>query len=75
MKNKESSGYYSITSKILKLSADYISKPLIIIFNKSLAIGIYPDRLKYAEVQPHFKKGQRSQISNYRPTSLLTGFF
>jgi hypothetical protein len=43
MKNKKSSGYDGITSKILKLSANYISKPLTIIFNKSLAIGIYPD--------------------------------
>jgi hypothetical protein len=74
IKNIKSSGYDGITSKIFKLSADYISKPLTIIFNKSLAIGIYPDRLKYGEVQPHFRKGQRLQISNYRPISLLTGF-
>jgi hypothetical protein len=61
MKNKKLSGYDSITSTILKLSADYIRKPLTIIFNKSLAMGIYPDQIKYAEVQSHFKKGQRSQ--------------
>jgi hypothetical protein len=43
MKNKKLSHYDSITSNILKLSVDYISKPLTIIFNKSLATGIYPD--------------------------------
>jgi hypothetical protein len=59
-KSKKSTGYAVVTSKILKLSADYISKPLTIIFNQSLAIGIYPDPLKYPEVQPHFEKGQRS---------------
>jgi hypothetical protein len=74
MKNKTSSGYDGITSTILKLSADYISKPLTVSFNKSLTICIHPDRLKYTEVQPHFKKGQKSQISNYRPISLLSGF-
>jgi hypothetical protein len=74
MKNKNLSGYDGITSKILKLSGDYISKPLTIIFNKSLALGTYPNHLKCAKVQPHFKKGQRSLISNYRPISLLTDF-
>jgi hypothetical protein len=74
MKNKKSSGYDGITSTILKWSADNISKPLTIIFNKSLTVSVYPDWLKYAEVQPHFKKGKKPQISNYRPILLLTGF-
>jgi hypothetical protein len=44
------------------------------IFNLSLTTGIYPDRLKYANIIPCFKKDSITEISNYRPISLLTGF-
>lgn len=40
----------------------------------SLTTGIYPDRLKYANIIPCYKKGDITEISNYRPISLLTGF-
>jgi len=36
--------------------------------------GVLPDRLKYAIVQPSFKKGNKQDIFNYRPISLLTSF-
>jgi len=36
--------------------------------------GICPDLLKYSVRKPCFKECDKSQISNYRPFSLLTGF-
>jgi hypothetical protein len=39
-----------------------------------LTTGVCPERLKYAIIKPGFKKGHKSQISNYRPISILTGF-
>jgi hypothetical protein len=44
------------------------------ICNKVLSSGIFPSRLKYAEVKPLFKKGDKKDMSNYRPISLLTAF-
>jgi hypothetical protein len=44
------------------------------IFNKVLSTGIFPERLKFSEVSPIFKKGDKPEISNYRPVSLLTSF-
>jgi hypothetical protein len=73
-KNKTSHGYDEISDKILKASAPYILSPLTYIVNKILSSGIFPDRLKYSEVQPIFKKGKKMEISNYRPISLLPSF-
>jgi len=58
----------------LKTSAPFILSPLTYIFNKILSSGIFPDRLKYSEVQPLFKNGEKTKISNYRPISLLPSF-
>jgi len=39
-----------------------------------LLSGIFPERLKYAVVTPTLKNGGRSDMSNYRPISLLPAF-
>jgi hypothetical protein len=36
--------------------------------------GIFPAWLKYAQIVPVFKKGDKEQPTNYRPISLLTSF-
>ena len=74
LKTKSSHGYDEISDKNLKASASFILSPLTHIFNKILSSGIFPDRLKYSEVQPLFKKGKKTEISNYRPISLLPSF-
>jgi Notch-like protein len=74
LKSKNSSGYDEITSRIIKVSETCIISPLTYICNAALRSGIFPDRLKYAIVKPVYKKGNRQDISNYRPISLLTTF-
>jgi hypothetical protein len=39
-----------------------------------LSSGIFPDHLKYSEIKPVFKKGDKQNISNYRPVPILTSF-
>jgi hypothetical protein len=37
-------------------------------------MGTFPTRLKFSQINPIFKKGNKAEISNYRPISLLTSF-
>jgi len=39
-----------------------------------LSSGVFPTRLKFAEVKPIYKKGDKNVTCNYRPISLLTSF-
>ena len=74
MKPKNSSGYDGISTKVLKPSGSQISKLLAFIIDKSIKTGIFPERLKYAVVTPLHKRGDVSDIANYRPISLLPAF-
>jgi len=74
LKIENSHGYDGITTKMLKLSMHYISSPPTYICNRMLSSGIFPTRLKFAEVKPIFKEGDKNDTFNYRPVSLLTSF-
>jgi hypothetical protein len=63
-----------ISNKILKACKTVISVPLSYLCNRVLFEGVSPDRLKYAEIVPVYKRGERKDISNYRPISILTSF-
>jgi hypothetical protein len=67
-------GYDEIPLKILEISLPFIISPLTYICNKSLSTGTFPTRLKYSQINPIFKKGNKAGMSNYRPISLLTAF-
>jgi hypothetical protein len=53
---KNSHEYDEISTKLLKLSSPFILSPLTRICNKSLALGTFPDRLKYSEINPLLKR-------------------
>ena len=43
-------------------------------FNRSITMGTFPEGLKYANVIPLYKKGDITDMGNYRPISLLPAF-
>jgi hypothetical protein len=74
LKSKNSYGYDGIPTKILKVSTSFIISPLTYICNKSLSSGIFPSQLKFSEIMSLHKKGGRTDVTNFRPISLLTSF-
>ena len=68
---KNSCGWDSISTKLLKQIVSGISKPLTILINQVLNTGIFPDKLKIAKIIPIFFKDDQNNIINYRPISLL----
>ena len=61
----------NIGPKILKLSANIIAPSLVYIINKSITSGTFPSVWKEAKVKPLFKSGDKDDINNYRPISIL----
>ena len=71
LKNGKASGMSMIRNKILKSAKHIISESLTDIFNASLESNTFPDDLKVAGVTPIFKNGERNDLQNYRPISVL----
>jgi hypothetical protein len=60
--------------ELIKASAIFISSPFTYIINKSLSTGIFPKHLKYSEIIPIYKKGDKTDMSNYRPPNIFKNF-
>ena len=67
----KSSGMDGLSSRICKDAFLVLSDQLTHLFNCSLSTAIFPDAWKAAKVVPLFKGGDREDVNNYRPVSLL----
>ena len=70
--NSSSKGIDGISYYILKAVGPNIVDILTSLFNSSIMSGVFPDDLKCAVIIPLFKKGNKTEKSNYRPISLLS---
>ena len=68
---RKSTGLDNIGPRILKLSANIITPSLEFIINKSISTGKFPSVWKEAKVKPMFKNGNKEDVNNYRPISIL----
>ena len=67
----KSSGIDGIGTNILKLGAQALYVPLYHLFNLSLTHCSIPSEWKIHQITPILKAGERANIKNYRPISLL----
>ena len=74
MTNIESSkapGVDKLSGKFLKDGANILEKPISALCNLSISQGVFPSACKVVKLKPIFKKGKKTNPSNYRPISLL----
>ena len=71
LKNKSTSDTAVVALKYVSAS---ISSTLSAIINASFLQGVFPEKLKLAKVIPIHKAGKKTNVSNYRPISLLSVF-
>ena len=64
-------GPYSLSSHVLKECVPELAPSLAHLFTRSFQSGCIPVQWKQGNVVPVHKKGDKSQVSNYRPISLL----
>jgi hypothetical protein len=74
LKDDTAAGLDGVTVKILKHIGKYIVDPLAFIYNLSLKQCIFPDKLKIADIKPIFKSGDKTNMNNYRPISMLSNY-
>ena len=73
MKNK-SSHIDTYPIKIIKSLSDIVSPIICNIINDSFETGYFPNFCKTAKVIPLFKSGEKTDVQNYRPISILPIF-
>ena len=72
LKKTKSPGPDNIYPRILKECREQLGEPIARLFQNSIDTGFVPKLWRQANVVPIFKKGDKSDKSNYRPISLTS---
>ena len=65
-------GYDGLTAIFIKNCKNQLINGLCLIFNRCFEAGIFPISLKRAIVNPILKSGDKRDVTNYRPISILS---
>lgn len=74
LKNSRSCDADGIQIKPVKYVIDQISPALTHIFNLCISTGVFPSKMQTARVIALYKKGNKHNVANYRPISILPVF-
>ena len=71
LNGKKATTFKNIPIKLLKETSDICCSALLKIINNEIENNNFPDELKLADVTPVLKKGDATNVKNYRPVSVL----
>lgn len=71
LKISKANGLDCIPNRLLIDGASHICSSLTHIINLSISTGVFPSEWKTAKVIPLFKSGNKTDMDNYRPISIL----
>ena len=74
LKQNKAAGFYDLNSNIIIDVYDSLKNFLFHVFKVSIQQEIFPDSLKIAKATLIFKSGDKDNVSNYRPISILPVF-
>ena len=74
LKARKSPGYDEVSFDAIRSCFGELFTPLLFIFNMSIETGIFAKNLKVAKVTPIYKAGEKTDLGNYRPISVLPCF-
>ena len=72
LKKNKSIGHSSIPNKLFKQFKKPLTEPLRLLINLTFTEGKFPAILKMGKIFPVHKKGSKTELTNYRPISLLS---
>jgi hypothetical protein len=73
-KSKHRLKSFVLQACVIKTLVNVIYIPLTKIFNKCIAENVFPNVLKISKVIPLFKKGDKDNMNNYTPISIVPTF-
>jgi hypothetical protein len=74
--SKDSRGYEEFSTKLLKISYQFISPPLNCMFNKLLTKGTFSNRCKFSIIKPLYQKGVKGYpATNISPKIIFQNFW
>ena len=71
LKSTKATGLDGISAELLKDAAQEVAKPIANLINLTFSTGEIPQEWKEAKVTTIFKSGEKDDINNYRPISVL----
>lgn len=71
LKSTNSTGYDDISTNLLKYVSTKLAPILSHIINICIPHGVFPEKLKFTIIKPIFKKGDRNEMTCYRPIALV----
>ena len=75
LKNNKTPGPDGCRSELVKWLCETNRTYLLAFFNDILTVGIFPEYFCLANITACYKKGDTSQMKNYRPIALLQVFY